>query len=80
MPREDAFAKGQRLLTEGRLVVRKVGDPGKPRLIVAECRGDSGSIYTLGWDPKKEEWRCTCPEMRGACSHLAALKLVVIRE
>lgn len=76
---ESAAEKGRRLLVEGRLVVREVGNPGKPGRIVAECRGDSGDIYSLGYDPAKEEWRCGCPNVTGNCSHLAALKLVVVR-
>jgi hypothetical protein len=35
-------------------------------------------IYTLGHDPSKAEWRCQCAEMKGNCSHLKALKLVVV--
>jgi uncharacterized Zn finger protein len=78
MSSETADMKAHRLLTEGRLIVRTVGDPGHPGRIVAECRGDSGMIYLLGYDPKKAEWRCTCPEYVGNCSHLKALKLVVV--
>jgi uncharacterized Zn finger protein len=81
MARESADDKARRLLTEGRLIVRMVGNPGKSGWIVAECRGDSGDIYTLGYDPKGDgEWRCQCPNMNGTCSHLAALKLVVVRD
>jgi uncharacterized Zn finger protein len=72
--------KAERLLTSGRLIVTRVGDPSRPGLIVAKCRGDSGQVYTLGYDPKKQEWRCTCAELRGGCSHLMALKLVVVRD
>jgi uncharacterized Zn finger protein len=79
LPREDATEKAHRLLTEGRLIVRQVGNTGKPGRIVAECRGDSGDIYSLGYDPSKQEWRCGCPNMTGGCSHLIALKLVVVR-
>src|SRR5262249_3529261 len=74
--RETAADKSLRLLTEGRLMVQCV-DPDS-RLVVAQCRGDSGAIYRLGHDPKTKEWRCTCDEMKGNCSHLRALKLVVI--
>lgn len=80
MAREDATAKAHRLLTEGRLIVRQVGNSGKPGFIVAECRGDSGDVYNLGYDPRGEgEWRCGCPNVTGGCSHLIALKLVVVR-
>lgn len=80
MPREDATQKAHRLLIEGRMIVRRVGDPTIPGLIVAECRGDSGDVYSLGYDPKKNEWRCGCPNVTGGCSHLIALKLVVVRD
>lgn len=70
--------KAHRLLTEGRLIVREVGLPSHPGRIVAECRGDSGSVWMLGYDPRAEEWRCGC-DARGECSHLKALKLVVVR-
>lgn len=75
---ETALQKAERLLTSGRLIVRQVGDPEKPGRIVAECRGDSGEVYVLGYDPRKDEWRCTCAA-RGDCSHLGALKLVVVK-
>lgn len=78
MARESTLEKAERLLSSGRLIVRQVGDPSRPGRIVAECRGDSGDVYLLGFDPKTEEWRCTC-QATGNCSHLAALKLVVVR-
>lgn len=72
--RESANDKGRRLLVEGRLLVRRVDlDLG---LIIAECRGDSGEVYYLGRDPTNGQWRCTCREMKGKCSHLVALHLV----
>ena len=46
--------------------------------VKAQCRGDSG-VYDLGRDPRNGEWRCTC-QARGNCSHLQALKLVVVIE
>lgn len=71
----NAEDKGRRLLTEGRLTVEKL-DGG---LIVASCRGDSGEVYHLGFDPRGNgEWRCTCVA-RGRCSHLIALQLVVVK-
>lgn len=66
--------KAERLLTTGRLIVRRVEPTG---YILAECRGDGGVIYKLGYDPRSTEWRCTC-EARGECSHLMALKLVCV--
>jgi hypothetical protein len=69
--RENAATKALRLLTEGRLRVKRVeGD-----LVIATCKGDSGRIYDLGFDPRNAQWRCTC-EARSVCSHLRALQLV----
>lgn len=73
--RESAAAKGRRYLAEGRLTVEHVGDG----LVVASCRGDSGDVYALGYDPKRQQWHCTCPALR-RCSHLVALQLVTVRE
>lgn len=78
-----AERKAMRLLIEGRLDVTRHDTTGEHAgLIVATCRGDSGTVYTLGYDPRpatldSRRWRCTCPELRGACSHLQALKLIV---
>lgn len=66
--------KGRRLLTEGRLLVTRVHGA----VIVATCRGDSGDIYQLGYDPRNRQWRCTCMA-RGRCSHLVALQLVTVK-
>lgn len=76
MPRENAQEKGKRLLAEGRLIVTKVtGHAHERAAIVAICRGDSGEVYSLGYDVEHEEWRCQCPA-RGKCAHLWALQLV----
>ena len=75
MARENVETKGRRLLAEGRLEVTYV-DRAQGGRIVAECRGDSGARYALGYDPRTREWRCTC-EARSRCSHLVALQLVV---
>jgi uncharacterized Zn finger protein len=74
--RESAADKGRRLLTEGRLTVLKIHPSG---LIHAQCRGDSAEVYDLGYDPERGQWRCTCQEMKGKCSHLVALQLVTLR-
>jgi hypothetical protein len=69
--RENVRDKSKRLLLYGRVRVTKVdGD-----LIVAEVRGDSGRIYSCGFDPRNRQWRCQC-EARGACSHLLAVQCV----
>lgn len=73
--RNDKRHKALRLLTSGRLRVLRV----EGELIVAECRGDSGAVYKLGHDPKKNQWRCTCPA-KTDCSHLCALWAVVSLE
>lgn len=71
---EGAEVKGRRMLTEGRLTVKQAGDGLK---IFAECRGDSGAVYKLGYDPRFKQWVCSCPALGKRCSHLVALKLVV---
>ena len=38
--------------------------------IAAECKGDSGELYRLGW--KDGRWTCSC-KARVDCSHLGAL-------
>lgn len=71
---ENVEQKGRRYLTEGRVTVTSATEPDG--LIVAEARGTDG-LYHLGYDPKKRQWRCTCPSGRGGrCSHVTALKLV----
>jgi uncharacterized Zn finger protein len=73
--RNDKRHKAMRLLVAGRLRVLRV----EGELVVAECRGDSGAVYKLGHDPRKKQWRCTCPA-RTDCSHLNALWAVVSLE
>lgn len=68
--RENKRMKAIRLLVTGRLRVLRV-DAG---FISAECRGDSGEVYTLGWH--EQHWMCSCPA-RTDCSHLNALWAVV---
>ncbi len=74
--REGRNKKARRLLAEGRLTVENITPAG---LLVARCRGDSGEVYRLGFDPRASQWRCTCQEMKGRCSHLAALMLVTVK-
>lgn len=76
--RESLQAKAERLLLSRRLTLTRVLPDG---VVVAQCRGDEG-VYQLGWDPVKREWRCTCRRssvFHRECSHLAALKRVVVR-
>lgn len=71
--RENVRDKSLRLLVAGRLrVTSVVGNE-----IRAECRGDSGQVYTLGCFD--EVWQCSCPA-RTACSHLHALWAVTAVE
>jgi hypothetical protein len=69
-----AERKAMRLLIERRLEILTLRrDDG---FIHAQCRGDSGAVYDLGYDPRRRQYRCTCQELRGHCSHLLALKMV----
>ena len=68
--KETKAQKSHRLLISGRLRVFRV----TADLIAAECKGDSGELYTLGW--KDGRWGCSCAA-RTDCSHLNALWAVV---
>lgn len=70
--RENAEAKGRRYLTEGRLTLHRVDGTGAD----ATCRGD-GRLYCCGLHPTWEWW-CECPAKTDRCSHLVALRLVVL--
>jgi hypothetical protein len=70
--REDARTRGRRLLTEGRLILRRVNAVE----ILALCRGDSGEVHELGYHPSGGWW-CSCAA-RTQCGHLYALQLVTI--
>lgn len=75
---ENADNKAQRALTEKRLRILRVDqDSG---LIVATCRGDTGAVYSLGYDPGKREFRCTCQAsatFHRRCYHIRALQYCV---
>lgn len=72
--RETAADKGRRLLTEGRLTILVRDHHG----VLAVCRGD-GIEHRLGHD-SNAGWHCDCEAARhkAACSHLHALRLVVL--
>jgi hypothetical protein len=70
--RENATAKGLRLLTEARLTVWRADG----RRILAHCRGDSGEWYDVGYS--RGSWYCSCPSF-GRCSYLVALMRVTVR-
>lgn len=69
--RESAAVKARRYLVEGRLTISYVDG----NTIAATCRGD-GQLYRLGHDTGR--WYCSCPARTTECSHLAALRLVVL--
>ncbi len=70
--RENAERKAMRLLVSGRLTVEGVDTS----TIRATCRGDSGQVYRVGYEPHAG-WTCDCPAF-GRCSHLLALMRVVL--
>jgi uncharacterized Zn finger protein len=69
--RENAATKARRLLAEGRLTVRFVGDDR----IWASVRGDSAERYAVEWQPSG--WWCSCPAA-SRCSHIRAVQLVTV--
>jgi uncharacterized Zn finger protein len=71
MPREDTQSKARRLVSEGRVTIRRIGDD----LIVAHVRGDTAQVYAVRWDP--DGWSCPCPVL-GRCSHVRAVQLVTL--
>ena len=76
VPAETINQKAFRILTESRLTIERVDADGG--WVVAHCRGDTGD-YALGWDPKVKAWRCTCANVKGECSHISALIMLVVR-
>jgi len=78
---ETISKKAERILLERRLLVKRV-DPGTG-LVIAECRGDTGAVYQLGYDPRNDQWRCTCEassKFFRRCSHIRALQRVTAIE
>lgn len=72
--RENVYAKGRRLLTEGRLRIASVnGDR-----VEARVRGDSAAVYRVRHVPGAG-WACTC-RAASRCSHIVAAQLVTIVE
>jgi len=71
--RESAAGKARRYLTEGRLLVMEVAVDR----IAALCRGDTG-VYSLGYSAG--DWACDCPARTRGCSHLRALRLVIVAD
>ena len=71
--REPVVDKAARYLTEGRLLVIEVAVDR----IAALCRGDTG-LYSLGY--AAGDWACDCPARTRGCSHLRALRLVIVAD
>lgn len=71
MPRETARAKADRLLLEGRVMLVEVTRYG----VVAKVRGE-GTVHTARFS--FGTWSCTCPARTDACSHLYAVRRVVV--
>lgn len=69
--RENATAKGMRLLIEGRVRVRLV-HRGR---VWCEVRGDSGRIHNVAF--RNGAWSCSCEARGQGCSHMRAVWLVV---
>jgi hypothetical protein len=69
---ENARDRGRRLVSEGRLILRRVDETE----ILAVCRGDSGELHELGYR-QDAGWWCSCMA-RTQCGHLYALQLVTI--
>ena len=67
-PRETAAAKGQRYLTEGRVVVEMAA----PGLFVATVRG-AGDVHVVEYG--RGGWSCSW-RARSTCSHLCAAQLI----
>jgi hypothetical protein len=71
-PRETARERGRRLVSEGRLVLRRVDGLG----VLGFVRGDSGEVHRVSYTPG-HGWRC-CSPARTQCAHENAAQLVTI--
>jgi uncharacterized Zn finger protein len=69
VPRESAYDKGSRLLTEARVIVLVAGRG----TFAASVRGE-GAVYRTRYS--LGSWDCTCPAYRPTCSHIAACKRI----
>lgn len=73
--------KAARIIAERRLSIEVAGDPARPGLILATCRGEA-EVYTLGYRPDGQRWGCTCEasaSFHRTCSHLMALQMVTVK-
>jgi len=69
--REGARSKARRLLSEGRVTLRRIGSDA----IIAHVRGESAGEYLVTWDPAG--WHCPCDAL-GRCSHILATQLITL--
>jgi hypothetical protein len=60
--RENAAAKARRLLVEGRVTLRSIGETE----ITAAVRGDSAKVHRVVFDPSG--WSCDCDALTRLCS------------
>jgi hypothetical protein len=77
---ENLQEKAIRILAEGRLTITQVAP--LRAAIMAECKGDSGEVYLLGYDSGDDRWGCQCEasaKFKRRCSHIAALQLVTVK-
>lgn len=70
--RENAQSKSARYLVTGRVQIRRVDERG----VLASVRGD-GHLWTVVQEHGL--WACDCPA-RSTCSHLLAVRAVVVVE
>jgi hypothetical protein len=76
MPREDAHAKSERYLVQGRVrIMRCDEDAG---FLAAEVRSDAAKIYVVAFD--EGAWSCSCSAFSQRCAHLLAVQRVVVFE
>jgi hypothetical protein len=73
VPRESAYLKARRYLTEGRVIVTHLDQFG----VSARVRGD-GAIWSVEYGAGV--WTCTCPARSDQCSHCRAVRLVTSPE
>lgn len=64
--------KAKALLVSGHVRVRHVDELG----ITIEVDGATGR-YRTTWDVRRG-WRCSCPELRGRCSHIVACRRITV--
>ena len=70
---ETVEAKARRLLADGRCQVRWATD----EIVVAAVLGAT-ALYEVRWS-RLAGWSCSCPEFRGRCSHIEAVRVVTMR-